>query len=161
PNLEAGHYEVAAMKNGFQKSSVRVNVTPRNNSQIDLPLESASQLTDREKALLDRLERLESRLAAIETAAPTPQPAPILVASTTGIAAPPARASEPSPFPSPAPAPAPQPAAGSQQPRVPEALEAPETTPGVDNVTPFAYGNFTWLNGNPRNKTPVFDTKFF
>jgi hypothetical protein len=31
----------------------------------------------------------------------------------------------------------------------------------VDNFTPFAYGDFTWLNGNPRNKDTVLDTKFF
>ncbi len=44
---------------------------------------------------------------------------------------------------------------------VPAALQAPEATTGVDNETPFAYGDFTWLNGSPRNKQPVFDTKFF
>lgn len=26
---------------------------------------------------------------------------------------------------------------------------------------PFAFGDFTWLNGNPRTKTPAFDSKFF
>jgi hypothetical protein len=30
----------------------------------------------------------------------------------------------------------------------------------VDNETPFAFGDFTWLNGTPRNE-PVLDTKFF
>jgi len=44
---------------------------------------------------------------------------------------------------------------------LPEALEAPEPTSGVDNFTPFAYGDFTWLNGTPRNKDVVLDTKFF
>jgi hypothetical protein len=44
---------------------------------------------------------------------------------------------------------------------LPEALEAPEATVGVDNFTPFAYGDFTWLNGSPRNKDAVLDTKFF
>ena len=46
-------------------------------------------------------------------------------------------------------------------PVLPEALQAPEATSGVDNVTPFAYGDFTWLNGTPRNKDAVLDTKFF
>ncbi|HEY4356945.1 MAG TPA: outer membrane beta-barrel protein [Acidobacteriaceae bacterium] len=27
--------------------------------------------------------------------------------------------------------------------------------------TPFAFGDFTWLNGNPRTVTPAFDSKFF
>lgn len=44
---------------------------------------------------------------------------------------------------------------------LPEALEAPVSTPGVDNFTPFAYGDFTWLNGTPRNKDTVLDTKYF
>jgi Putative beta-barrel porin-2, OmpL-like. bbp2/Carboxypeptidase regulatory-like domain len=44
---------------------------------------------------------------------------------------------------------------------VPEALQAPDAGPEVDNFTPFAFGDFTWLNGSPRNHKPVFDTKFF
>jgi hypothetical protein len=46
-------------------------------------------------------------------------------------------------------------------PRVPDAMQAPEPTTGVDNDTPFAFGDFTWLNGSPRNHQPIFDTKFF
>jgi hypothetical protein len=33
--------------------------------------------------------------------------------------------------------------------------------PTVDLQTPFAYGDFTWLNGSPRNKDVVLDTPFF
>ena len=44
---------------------------------------------------------------------------------------------------------------------VPEALQEPPATPGVDNDTPFAFGDFTWLNGTPRTHAPIFDTKFF
>jgi hypothetical protein len=46
-------------------------------------------------------------------------------------------------------------------PTVPEALQEPEAAPAVDNFTPFAYGDFTWLNGTPRTHAPIFDTKFF
>lgn len=49
------------------------------------------------------------------------------------------------------------PAAGT----VPEALQAPEAAPAVDTQTPFAVGDLGWLNGSPRETTPVFDTKFF
>ena len=28
-------------------------------------------------------------------------------------------------------------------------------------VDPFSFADFTWLNGNPRTKTPAFDSKFF
>ena len=52
-------------------------------------------------------------------------------------------------------------AAAPPAPTIPDALQAPESTPGVDNFTPFAYGDFTWLNGTPRNKDTVLDTKFF
>jgi hypothetical protein len=44
---------------------------------------------------------------------------------------------------------------------VPLALTAPDPVEGVDNFTPFAFGDFTWLNGSPRNHQPAFDTKFF
>jgi len=55
-----------------------------------------------------------------------------------------------------APAPAAPPA-----PVLPDALQANVPAPGVDNFTPFAFGDFTWLNGTPRNKDTVLDTKFF
>jgi len=73
-------------------------------------------------------------------------------------------AAAPAPAPAPAPSPAPQAAAPAPPPAptVPEALQAPEPgPPGVDTQTPFAYGDFTWLNGTPRNKDTVIDTKFF
>jgi hypothetical protein len=44
---------------------------------------------------------------------------------------------------------------------IPEALKSPAASEGVDDFTPFAFGDFTWLNGSPRNKAPAFDTKFF
>jgi hypothetical protein len=53
-----------------------------------------------------------------------------------------------------------KPAAAASQ-SIPDALTSPDATEGVDNFTPFAFGDFTWLNGAPRNKQPVFDTKFF
>ena len=45
---------------------------------------------------------------------------------------------------------------------VPEALQAPDPSPAVDTKTPWAdIGYVGWMNGTPREKTPVFDTKFF
>ncbi len=44
---------------------------------------------------------------------------------------------------------------------VPEALQAPEPGPEVDLQTPFAVGDIGWMNGNTREKAPIFDTKFF
>jgi hypothetical protein len=58
-------------------------------------------------------------------------------------------------------APPPPAALVAQTVTVSEGLQAPDATSGVDNFTPFAYGDFTWLNGSPRNHQPAFDTKFF
>ncbi len=46
---------------------------------------------------------------------------------------------------------------------VPEALQAPEAAgPEVDLKTPWAnIGYVGWMNGTPRSKSPIFDTKFF
>src|SRR6202043_1847046 len=38
---------------------------------------------------------------------------------------------------------------------------AAPAAPAVDNDTPFAYGDFSWLNGSPRNKKVAFDSTFF
>jgi hypothetical protein len=60
------------------------------------------------------------------------------------------------------PTPPPPPAPGAvAQPTVPEALQAPLPGPDVDLQTPFAVGDIGWMNGNTREKAPIFDTKFF
>jgi hypothetical protein len=52
-------------------------------------------------------------------------------------------------------------AAAKPIPSVPEALQAPEPGPAVDTQTPFANFDLGWMNGTPRNSTPIFDTRFF
>jgi hypothetical protein len=61
----------------------------------------------------------------------------------------------------PAALPVPVVAATAPVPTVPLGLQAPEPGPEVDNQTPFAFADFTWMNATPRNKAPAFDTKFF
>jgi hypothetical protein len=47
-------------------------------------------------------------------------------------------------------------------PTIPEALQAPAPSPDVDTMTPWAdVGYVGWMNGTPREHTPIFDTKFF
>lgn len=43
------------------------------------------------------------------------------------------------------------------------AQAATPATPSTDpkKTEPFAFADFTWLNGNPRTETPAFDSKFF
>ncbi len=185
--LEPGLYEVAATKNGFQKSSTNVEVAVRKIARVELTLRIAADaqktteksdnppLTERERQLLDRLERLEARLAAMEAKdANTPQAAKAvtedghLVASLSPVVPPgitplpPTRSiADPLPQTSKSPViPPPTPVAPADH-RLPEAMQAPDAPPAVDNVTPFAFGDFTWLNGSPRNKDTVLDTKFF
>src|ERR1022692_2774978 len=111
------------------------------------------------------LKRQSSRERAPSAAAETPAKAAGEVPSLPVIAAAkPAPEIEPAAAGTPAAAPAPPQAAAPPAPAaptIPEALQANASTPGVDNFTPFAYGDFTWLNGNPRNKDTVLDTKYF
>jgi hypothetical protein len=63
---------------------------------------------------------------------------------------------------SPAPAPAATAPATVSLGTVPEALQAPAPGPDVDLQTPWAdVGYVGWMNGTPREKSPIFDTKFF
>lgn len=36
-----------------------------------------------------------------------------------------------------------------------------QAAPAADTTTPFAFADFTWLNGVPRNKDEVVDSKYF
>jgi len=129
------------------------------------PPMSESSVAAELAAMKARIELLEAELkrqssrerapsAAVVAAA---KPALEIAASPTAAAAGPddaqtARSGLPATAPTPTAPPAPT---------IPDALQAPVSTPGVDNFTPFAYGDFTWLNGSSRNKDTVLDTKFF
>jgi hypothetical protein len=169
-NLEPGRYVFAASKTGFRKSSITADVMSAQATRVDLYLHDLSEagvaadaapLTARELELLERIDRLETRLAAMEAKNPAPAARAVKAAGSdlaVESAPLPARAAAPpSAVPSPAPSPVPQQAAAAT---VPEALEAANPVPAPDNDTPFAYGDFSWLNGNARN-SPVLDTKFF
>jgi hypothetical protein len=46
--------------------------------------------------------------------------------------------------------------------KIPEALLEPPPPPDNDTVSPFANdGDIGWMNGNTREKAPIFDTNFF
>ena len=106
------------------------------------PSEVASELD----AMKARIDELEAELKAAGTPA---QPA-------AGAAAVPVNATAPTP----ATAAAPQAAAPAPTPTIPEALQAPDPTTGVDNFTPFAFGDFSWRNGTGHG-TSLIQTKFF
>lgn len=182
--LKPGRCQLSANKAGFASSTTVVAVAAGETLHNDLALatpdppngmtypatstsaENSGQapLTARESQLLERIDRLEQRLAAMEAreskeASPTAGATQPLLASLGAPVS--LSAAKPRELPilpsSVAAAPSSAPAA----PVIPEALQAPEATTGVDNFTPFAYGDFTWLNGTPRTHEPIFDTKFF
>ena len=146
-------------------------------------------LTERERMLLDRVEQLEKRVAELESArdsanAPSTAEANVPAAtpsanatSASAIAAnPPPNSGPPSSTSasgSKATATA-NPSAPSLAPSAPVAVPAPPAQGPVAAQTaaiastekpaasaPFAFADFTWLNGNPRTKDVPLDTKFF
>ena len=139
-DLEPGRYDVAATKDGFTRSSATLDIAAMGMYRLDLPL------------------------AIVTVAKVTPRVAPALtpvIAKAQSHVAANADRDEQSADGGQATAPPPAPPAAPSAHKLPEALQAPDSTPGVDNFTPFAYGDFTWLNGTPRNKDTVLDTKFF
>jgi Putative beta-barrel porin-2, OmpL-like. bbp2 len=124
-------------------------------------IEAPAPLTERERWLLDRVEQLEKRVAELETKSSLPTATTAVAASTAPVAMGSAASATPS-------------AAGagananvipaenvlaSVNPQATEkgksgAAKAPATEP-------FAFADFTWLNGNARTKESPMDTKFF
>ena len=163
--LEPGQYQVAAARDGFIGSTADVEVASPETYRVDFLLAAGSGPTAEAKgpaavapatvsAVEEELVALKKRIGELE-AALHGGPAPV---GTAPAPAPESAAPVASPAPAPQPAP---PTAAPAAPSFPEALQSPDSTPGVDNFTPFAYGDFTWLNGNPRNKDTVLDTKYF
>jgi Putative beta-barrel porin-2, OmpL-like. bbp2 len=109
---------------------------------------ATNQQTQQE--IVQELDAMKKRIAQLEAALKQHEAAeqPTTVAHT-------AKASTPV---------APSPSAGvaNAAPQEAEALLPQTATPGKPaKAEPFAFADFTWLNGNPRTKTPAFDSKFF
>src|SRR5215813_1252071 len=114
---------------------------------------AGAELTERERWLLDRVEKLEQRVAELEgkRSAASESSEPIPAGPSTwpqpaNVAAVPTPALSVQPSVSPASAPAARKSAQAEKPAKAE---------------PFAFADFTWLNGNARTKDLAFDTKFF
>jgi hypothetical protein len=134
---------------------------------------------DHLEAMQRRIDQLEAELNQVKTQAASARPAPATQAAMAPPAGPlyaslgtpsislPTRPSTPDPLSAGLGAPP----VTAQAPTAPPAQEtpvaqqttppAPPAAPAVDNVTPFADWDWTWLNGNPRNKDVAFDSKFF
>jgi hypothetical protein len=172
-NLKPGSYIITASKEGLGSSpATTVQVVPNQTVRPYLvlaekpaattpPAATPAPMTVEQElqAMKDRIAVLEAELKARSITAAAPAPAP---EAAVPVPAPAPAAALPEPAPAPAaPAQAPQAPGPALAPTTPDALQAPEPGPAVDNDTPFAFADFTWLNGTPRNKDTVLDTKFF
>jgi hypothetical protein len=102
-------------------------------------------------AMQARIEQLESQLKNRQA---TDQPSPTLTATPEKAVAPASAAATPNQQVAMV-----QPQGESTS--APAAAAQGPAAPAVDNVTPFAYADWTWLNGTARTKDAVWDSKFF
>ena len=141
-------------------------------------------LTERERWLMDRVELLEKRVAELESremkaageaAAPSSSEAKA-IATTAPVSVPAAPSTTPPVTPTEA-----VPGSYSSVTIASISPSSPASSPGVtvgpspkqatekgkpgatvaEKAEPFAFADFTWLNGNPRTKEVPLDTKFF
>jgi hypothetical protein len=132
-------------------------------------IESPAPLTERERWLLDRVELLEKRVAELETKGGSPAAPAAAAASsqpgslspTTSTVAASAEGVTPAPT-----------VAGANANVIPAekvvASVKPQATEKgksgaakAQSTEPFAFADFTWLNGNARTRELAMDTKFF
>ena len=112
---------------------------------------ASSELTDFERLLLEKIERLERRLADVESGHVAKAPANSAPASLD-----PAAARGPNPAPQPQAATA---LVGSAPSGLAPTEEAAPEKPAKPE--PFAFADFTWLTGNSRQKDFPLQTKYF
>lgn len=123
----------------------------------------ASGLTEREQWMLERIEKLEKRVAELESKGATE------IGASSPTTAPAAPAGSPAPATASAfSAKAPEVESSSASNVNPKqdqtsstTAAAPATTEKPKYVEPFSDADWTWLNGNPRTKEIFWDTKFF
>lgn len=128
----------SANNSAASDSKTTPNVTPP-------PPTTAADVSKELEIMKARIEQLEQQLKILAPAASASAPAAVAPAAAAPAPAgsPPASLSPAGPTPSPAPAIAVQPAVKKQK------------------IAPFSDWDWTWLNGNPRNKDTAFDTPFF
>ena len=124
-------------------SSAQPNATPASSNQVP------QEVLDELEAMKKRIEQLEAQLKQRNA-----EPAPAAVVSTVRSAPAPAPVLAAAPTNNPSVAPA---AMAAVSPAPNESAAPAKPAP----AEPFAFADWTWLNGNPRTKEPAFDSKFF
>src|SRR3984885_373241 len=180
-NLKPGRYELRASKGDLHSSSATVDLAENQDLKGDLALRAGTAapadadiipaaakkleaMAAVQARMAARIEQLEAELKSntvaeqpttpavrgdlVATLAKDPSQIPIIAGTLAKPDASKAVASAAG-------------AGSSAQDGTGQAVSAPHAPPAVDNQTPFAFGDFTWLNGTPRNKDVVFDSPFF
>jgi len=181
-NLKPGRYEVNASKGELHSLPVTVDLEAQQDLNVDLALVSpavAKQLDAMKVRIRQELEaeltkemneridqRIEAELrnknAAEQPATPAPRGDLLATLSKDPSQIPIIARPLDKPDPSKTVASAAGSSSSSQDGTgTGQPVSAPPAPPAVDNQTPFAYADFTWLNGTPRNKDVVLDTPFF
>jgi Putative beta-barrel porin-2, OmpL-like. bbp2 len=133
-------------------------------------MDALAPLTERERMLLDRLEQLEQRVAELEAGKPVSGSVPAAVSATerrpdtanavnSSVAANGASAATESASVASSGSIASAPHAASVGPQATETGKSGAAKP--DKAEPFAFADFTWLNGNSRTIDTPYATKFF
>jgi putative OmpL-like beta-barrel porin-2 len=117
--------------------------------------DSPAPLTERERWMLDRMEQLEKRVAELEAKSNPAEAKAAETAAAQPTTAPPSSANALSAAPVAATVASPAVAAA-----VTKSQEQASAAP-PQKAEPFAFADFTWLNGNARTKDLAMDTKFF
>ena len=153
PPAKSVEYASAATADGAEKDSAATSpaaVPPAEPAVTTEVAPTASiPATELRPAIVKELEAMKQRIAELEKE---------LAASgvTAADAATALKGAEENLEPHPAPAPILHTAVMPQ-----EAAPAPAPAPPGGKITPFSDADWTWLNGNPRNKDTAFDSKFF
>ncbi len=170
-NLKPGRYEIKASRGELSSPPAAVNLAAEQDLNLNLALlPGASPAADINSAIAKELEAMKARIEQLEAELKTKTVAeqPATPAARGDLVA--TLSKDPSQIPvlpatlgkpdmSRAVATATGPDSSAQDTKAQPA--APPAAPQVDTQTPFAYGDFTWLNGTPRNKDEVIDTPFF
>jgi len=165
--LKPGSYKIVAAKAGLSFSQVftisltageqfRADFVPGDAAQTSAMAAKLDAMEKRIEMLEAELEKKNAQKPPAEASLKTHGPLMATISSVPDLPTLPGTVAVATAAPE-TPTPPPAPPAGV----LPKALEAPDPGPAVDNFTPFAFGDFSWLNGTTRTKDVVLDTKFF
>ena len=151
-SLQPGSYRITATKPGLPGSAVAIIEIAQNQTAHPSVVFAAANSTATPATIEQELAAMKDRIATLE--------AELKVRETPEAPAVPAQAPPKADAPAAAPDATPLPAAPPADQTEPTPQAAP-AAPAVDNVTPFADHDWSWLNGNSRQHDSPLDTKYF